>query len=146
MKKRIFMGMVVAMAVIAIAGCRRKDFREVTIDVPGMTADNKQTIRDALFFYDGVVRESLKFDLEKKQLTLRFDSLKVAQTNLRMAIEQKGIAVKYPPNTTGVAGYINKRASEVSEGLYLIDRLAEALSEHLNRQASGASGEAVRSP
>ena len=117
MKKTLCMGMAVALAaaVIATAGCRRKDFREVTIDVPGMTADNQQDIRDALFFYDGVVRESLKFDLEKKQLTLRFDSLKVAQTNLRMAIEERGIKVKYPPNTTGVAGYINKREREVPE-------------------------------
>jgi hypothetical protein len=29
----------------------------------------------------------------------------VAQTNLRMAIEAKGLKVVYPPNTTGRAGY-----------------------------------------
>ena len=145
MKKMHCIGMAVALA--AVAGCRRTDFREVTIDVPGMTETNKQAICEALFFYDGVVRDSLKFDMAKKQLTLRFDSLKVAQTNLRMAIEEKGIAVKYPPNTTGVAGYINKRAPEVSEGLYLMDNLAEAFSEYLSSQkASGASGGDARSP
>ena len=114
MKKTICIGIAAAL-VMVVAGCRRTDFREVTIDVPGMTETNQQAICEALFFYDGVVRDSLKFDMAKKQLTLRFDSLKVAQTNLRMAIEQKGIAVKYPPNTTGVAGYINKREPEVPE-------------------------------
>ncbi len=114
MKKTICIGIAAAL-VMVVAGCRRTDFREVVIDVPGMTETNQQAICEALFFYDGVVRDSLKFDMAKKQLTLRFDSLKVAQTNLRMAIEQKGIAVKYPPNTTGVAGYINKREREVPE-------------------------------
>ena len=89
------------------------DSMVIEADFFSETAEERKN--DLLFFYDGVVRDSLKFDMAKKQLTLRFDSLKVAQTNLRMAIEQKGIAVKYPPNTTGVAGYINKREREVPE-------------------------------
>jgi hypothetical protein len=39
--------------------------------------------------------------------------MKIAQTNIRMAIEEKGIAVKYPEKKSGSAGYINERDKEV---------------------------------
>jgi len=103
---------VAAMTLFA-AGCRRADFREYTFEIPGMTDENKSVIQKAVTFYDGVNPDSLVFDLEKKTLTLRFDSMKVAQTNIRMAIEEKGIAVKYPEKKEAEAGYINARAKEV---------------------------------
>ena len=46
-------------------------------------------------------------------LKVRFDSMKVAQTNIRMAIEEKGIAVKHPEKKSAPAGYINERDKEV---------------------------------
>lgn len=95
------------------AGCRREDFREYTFEIPGMTAENKAVIQKAVTFYDGVKEDSLVFDLEKKTLKMRFDSMKVAQTNIRMAIEEKGIAVKYPEKKESEAGYLNTRAEEV---------------------------------
>ncbi len=36
---------------------------------------------------------------------MKYDSMTVAQTNIRMAIESKGIKVVFPENTTGRAGY-----------------------------------------
>ena len=101
--------MVLIAAAMLAAGCRRNDIREVTLEVPGLNATNETAIVNALGLYEGVDRRTIKFDKAKKTVTLKYDSMKVAQTNLRMAIEEKGIAVRYPENTTGMAGYINSR-------------------------------------
>ena len=101
--------MILAIAFCAMAGCRREDVREVTLDVPGLNATNVTTVVNALGRYEGVDRRTISVDQAKKTVTLKYDSMKVAQTNLRMSIEEKGIAVKYPENTTGMAGYINSR-------------------------------------
>lgn len=97
------------MAAALLAGCRREDMREATLDVPGLDATNEVSVIDALGRYEGVVRSSIRFDQTKKTVSLKYDSMKVAQTNLRMSIEEKGIAVTFPTNTTGFAGYINER-------------------------------------
>lgn len=98
----------------AFAGCRRKDFREHEFEIPGMTAANTNTIATAIAVYEGVDMDSLKWDLAKKILTVRFDSMKVARTNIRMAIEEKGVKVSYPKKSKdGVAGYLNERDTEV---------------------------------
>lgn len=104
-----------ALAALALSGgCRREDYREFAIDVPGMTAANTNAIRNAIAFYDGVDPDSIKWDLPGKRLTLRFDSLKVAQTNIRMAIANRGIEVVFPEKRPGTpAGYINERGAEV---------------------------------
>lgn len=111
--KKIFL----LIALIALAafteGCRRKDFREHVFEIPGMTPTNTNAIKDALSTYAGVDMNSLEFDLDNKTLKVRFDSMKVAQTNIRMAIEEKGIAVKNPEKKSGSAGYINERDKEV---------------------------------
>ena len=100
---------ILAIAICAMAGCRREDIREVTLEVPGINATNETAIVDALGRYEGVDRRTIRFDQAAKTVTLKYDSMKVAQTNLRMSIEEKGIAVTFPQNTTGMAGYINSR-------------------------------------
>lgn len=100
--------LLIAAAMLA-AGCRREDVREVTLDVPGLNATNEVAVVDALGRYEGVDRRTIRFDQAKKTVTLKYDSMKVAQTNLRMSIAEKGIAVTFPKNTTGFAGYINER-------------------------------------
>jgi hypothetical protein len=94
-------------------GCRREDFRRHVFEIPGMTPANTNAIKEAIFVYEGVDMNSLEFDLEKKTLEVRFDSMKIAQTNIRAAIEEKGIEVKYPEKSGKSAGYINKRDKEV---------------------------------
>ena len=42
---------------------------------------------------------------DMEHLQLKYDSMTVAQTNIRMAIESNGIHVVFPENTTGRAGY-----------------------------------------
>lgn len=104
-----------ALSVVS-SGCRRTDFREHEFTIPGMIAANTNEIRNAIAPYcgdDGIIMDSLKFNLEKKTLSLKFDSMKVAQTNIRMAIKDCGIDVSFPQKKSAVAGYLNERDTEV---------------------------------
>ena len=101
-----------------LCGCRREDIREFTVEIPGLTAENRGLVADAFKIrkqgqpervYDGIYPDSFKFDLEKKTLTLRYDSMKIAKTNIRMLIQDKGVEVLFPSNTTGVAGYLDRK-------------------------------------
>lgn len=96
-------------------GCRREDFREHIFEIPGMTKANTNIIKKAVSVYkdSGVDMNSLEFDLAKKTLRVRFNSMSIAQTNIRMAIDSKGITVKYPVKNGEPAGYINTRDKEV---------------------------------
>lgn len=96
-------------AAALVCGCRREDYREATLLVPGLHKTNETAIVKALGRYEGVDRRSIRFDHGAKSVSVRYDSMKVAQTNLRMAIEENGIEVDYPENKTGMAGYINSR-------------------------------------
>ena len=112
---------VIVTAVAAMAllcGCRREDIRECTVEIPGLTKENEQKIIDAFVirkpgqmphFYDGIRKETFSFDFDKKTLTMEYDSMKIAKTNIRMLIESAGVEVVFPSNTTGVAGYLNAR-------------------------------------
>ena len=96
-------------ALCAISGCRRSDVREFTVDIPGLTEANKPQVLAALAKYDGVKKDSYVFDFEKKTLTLKYDSMKVARENIRQAIEAKGVKVTYPEVKGGYAGYLNEK-------------------------------------
>ena len=89
--KKTFLLIALSALFVLVDGCRREDFREHTFEIPGMTSENIDTIKNAIYVYGGVVRNSLEFNLENKTLKVRFDSMKVAQTNIRMAIEEKGV-------------------------------------------------------
>jgi hypothetical protein len=110
---KIFCTIIVISALSVILGCKRSDFRRHEFHIPGMTAVNTNRIVKALSKYDGVDLDSLKWNLQTKTLSIRFDSMKVAQTNIRMAIEKENIAVSYNKKTDNVAGYLNKRDTEV---------------------------------
>ena len=93
----------------AVSGCRRSDVREFTVELPGLTEANKAQVVEALAKYDGVKKDSYVFDFDKKTLTLRYDSMKVARENVRQAIEAKGVKVVYPEVKGGYAGYLNEK-------------------------------------
>jgi hypothetical protein len=108
----IAMKVVLAMAFVlaVLCGCRREDVRTCEISIPGLTRENRETVVRAFYLpegpvADGVFIDSLAFDFGKKTLTLRYDSMKIAQTNLRMLIAEKGIDVAFPAKTTGRAGH-----------------------------------------
>ena len=110
--------LIAVMALVAICGCRREDIVEFTVEVPGLTQENKGKIVEAFtarrngqspHVYDGIKPDTFKFDFEKKTIKMKYDSMKIAQTNIRMLIESAGVEVTFPSNTTGVAGYLNAR-------------------------------------
>ena len=102
MHKAIFAA---TLAIALLSGCRRADVREVTIEIPDLTSENRDAVVAAVSGYAGVEMNSLQWDFASKTLTLKYDSMQVAQTNLRMAIESKGLKVVHPENKTGRAGH-----------------------------------------
>ena len=93
------------LALVLLAGCRREDVREMTVSIPGLAESNKATIVAALAKYNGIHKDSYQWDLKAGTLKLRYDSMQIAQANIRYAIDEKGIAVSFPSNTTGRAGH-----------------------------------------
>ena len=102
-----------AIAVFAIAaalsGCRRADIRDFTVETPGLTSENQPRAAKALAQEAGIIQDSVAWDLERKCVTLKYDSMLTAKTNIRMAIESAGVKVVYPEKKDPRAGYINTR-------------------------------------
>ena len=80
----------VAAGVCLTIGCRRTDVREFQVEIPGLTAEAEPAIRQSLSAFAGVERASLRFDLQSKRLTLRYDSMQLAKKNIEMAIAKAG--------------------------------------------------------
>jgi hypothetical protein len=83
-----------ALAVLTLAGCRREDVREFTLETPALNASNQTAVVEALAKYNGIRKDSYRWDLEAKTLTLKYDSMQIAKENIRQAIEAKNISVK----------------------------------------------------
>ena len=98
-----------AIVFFAAGGCRREDPRQTVLEIPGLNETNESAVVEALSVFEGVDVRSIRFDHAAKTVSLAYDSMKVAKTNLRDAIEEKGVKVAWPQNTRGVAGYINTR-------------------------------------
>ena len=94
-----------AIAVLAASGCRREDIREMTVTMLGLTETNKAKVVEALAKYNGVLKDSYVFDMKAHTLTLRYDSMQIAQANIRYAIDEKGVKVAFPAKTDNRAGH-----------------------------------------
>ena len=92
-------------ALTALTGCRREDVREMTVSMPGLTEANRAKVVEALAKYNGVQKDSYVWDMSAKTLTLRYDSMQIAQANIRYAIDEKGIKVAFPEKTDNRAGH-----------------------------------------
>ena len=88
-----------------VSGCRREDIREMTVSMPGLTEADKAKVVEALAKYNGVEKDSYKWDMNAKTLTLRYDSMQIAQANIRYAIDEKGVKVAFPAKTDNRAGH-----------------------------------------
>jgi hypothetical protein len=86
--------MCVALAVLTLAGCRREDVREFTLEIPALNASNRAVVAEALAKYNGIRKDSYLWDLNAKTLTLKYDSMQIAKENIRQAVEAKNIAIK----------------------------------------------------
>ena len=84
----------IALALLAFAGCRQKDVREFAIDVPALTQESEAAvtgrIRGALAACTGVDMASLRFDAASHRVTLQYDSMQTAKKNIEMAIAKAG--------------------------------------------------------
>lgn len=89
MKKLVTLSALVLVA--CLAGCRLEDVRTVTVSLPKLTAADTNTVVKALARYAGVKRETIAFDLEKRTVTMAYDSMQIAKTNIRRAIESAGV-------------------------------------------------------
>ena len=89
----------------ALTGCRREDVREMTVSMPGLTEASKAKVVEALAKYNGVQKDSYVWDMNAKTLTLRYDSMQIAQANIRYAIDEKGVKVAFPEKTDNRAGH-----------------------------------------
>lgn len=79
-------------ALTLVAGCRRTDVRDFTIDVPGMSEADVPAVVAALAPYGGIERASIKFDAKTKKIDLRYDSMQIAKKNIEMAIAKIGFS------------------------------------------------------
>ena len=88
-----------------LSGCRREDYRVMTVEIPALKAADQAVIVKELAKYDGIDKSSYQWDMVSKTLTLRYDSMKIAQANIRYAIDEKGIRVKFPEKVGEHAGH-----------------------------------------
>jgi len=86
----------VVCALALVCGCRRSDVREFTVGIADLTEANKAVVVEALAKYNGIQKDSYRWDLEKKTLTLSYDSMQIAKENIRQAIEAKKLKVARP--------------------------------------------------
>ena len=97
--------LLLALSLAVLSGCRRVDEREMTVSMPGLVEADKAKVVAALSKYAGVKRDSFRWDMAAKTLTLRYDSMQVAQANIRYAIDEKGVKVAFPEKTDDRAGH-----------------------------------------
>lgn len=90
---------------VLFCGCRREDIREMTVAMPSLTEAQKATVVAALAKYSGVRKDSYVWDMQAKTLTLKYDSMQIAQANIRYAIDEKGVKVAFPEKTDDRAGH-----------------------------------------
>ena len=104
MKKNIYF-LLIAACFALLAGCRREDIREMTVSMPGLTEADKPKVVEALAKYNGIRKDSYVWDMNAKTLTLKYDSMQIAQANVRYAIDEKGVKVAFPEKTDARAGH-----------------------------------------
>ena len=105
MKKTIFVTFFIFTFSLLFCGCRREDVREMTVSMPSLTEAQKATVVAALAKYSGVRKDSYVWDMQAKTLTLKYDSMQIAQANIRYAIDEKGVKVAFPEKKGDRAGY-----------------------------------------
>ena len=97
--------LLIGLSILAFHGCRRTDMREMTVSMPSLAEADKAKIIAALSKYAGVQKDSFKWDMEARTLTLRYDSMQIAQANIRYAIDERGVKVEFPKKGDERAGH-----------------------------------------
>ena len=105
MKMKMAFLVSLSLFVLLSPGCRREDVREMTVAMPSLTEADKPKVEAALSRYNGVRKDSYRWDMAAKTLTLSYDSMQVAQANVRYAIDESGVKVAFPEKTDDRAGH-----------------------------------------
>lgn len=92
-------------ALVLFTGCRRADVRSMTVEFEAISATEQPIVLKALARYEGIDKSSYAWDLEKRTLTLKYDSMKLAQSNVRYSIDEAGVKVKFPVKEGDHAGH-----------------------------------------
>jgi copper chaperone CopZ len=81
-----------------VLACRRQDIRTVTIRVPAMgSAACTNIVAEALQKAQGIPPEWIRADIEKRTVTVTYDSLQRATKNLEFAIADAGFQANDTP-------------------------------------------------
>lgn len=90
--------------VFSLASCRQVDEREMTVALPGVTAADTNKVASAIRSMQGIRSETIRFDLEKRVMTVRYDSMQCRRKNVEIAIAELGFDANeikaIPPDTT----------------------------------------------
>ena len=100
-----FIALTALIVLTVLTGCRREDVREMTVFLPDLREADKAKVVEALAKYNGIEKDSYTWDMNAKTLTLRYDSMQIAQANIRYAIDEKGVKVAFPAKTDNRAGH-----------------------------------------
>ena len=79
-----------AFAALAFAGCRQKDVRDFTINVPALSQESEGAVRSALAGCCGVDMSSVELDPANHCVKLRYDSMQTAKKNIEFALAEAG--------------------------------------------------------
>ena len=71
----------------------------------GLAESDIPAVVQELSRYNGIDKKSFTWDVKAGTLNLKYDSMQIAQTNIRMAIEKAGVRVIYPEKTDNKAGH-----------------------------------------
>lgn len=108
----VLRALVVACVVLAGSSCRRHDYQVRIFYIPALKNEQcARVITEALGqqtrlpnMEDSINGDSIKFDFEKRTLTVEYDSMKTEKKNLEHAIALAGFAVnEIPADTNAVA-------------------------------------------
>lgn len=84
--------------VLGAAGCRVRDERVLTVNVPEMAASLDQArVRRAIESLGGVKADKIAFDLEARKVVVVYDSMVIAHKNIEIAIAEAGYAANGIP-------------------------------------------------
>lgn len=74
------------LAVLALAGCRREEYRDFEELYPQLTDAKMKTLKKQLERYSGIRQETVK--LERGMLKLEYDALQLGKENIRREVEE----------------------------------------------------------
>jgi len=91
-------GIILFVFCLLFGSCRQHDFRTVEISVPGMkNRACSEIVGRRLAGVPGVDVSSIRIDLQRRAVTVRYDSLKLSLKNIEFAVAEVGFNANEVP-------------------------------------------------